>query len=475
MNNPLRFLIPLLLILVSCTRTPREIEHPLAVKPPDSWSTSASADAVVREWWQSFSDDTLAELVTEAIDHNYDLRAAAARLEVASAQARIVGAEALPSVEAGLSGNRQRQNFIGFPIPGAENQVLSRTFSNFGVSLAVSWELDLWGRIGAAKAAGVADFQAVEADLRAARLSVAAQTAKAWFALLEAERQRRLAEQARDSFERTAERIRDRYQVGLRSPLDLRLALSSVAGAQALLEQRLEQYDRASRQLEILLGRYPSASLMASPGLPILGDSPPAGLPSELVSRRPDLEAARRRLAAADYRWIEARTSLYPRFSLTTSGGTATNDLSELLLGSRFVWRLAGNLVQPIFQGGRLRAEVDASAGRSREALANFATQVLRAFAEVESALAAEAFLRNREHALEEAVAQSTASLRLANDRYTSGLEPIVTVLEAQRRSLDSEAALITVRRLKLATRVDLHLALGGGFEAESPTGEKEP
>jgi outer membrane protein TolC len=184
------------------------------------------------------------------------------------------------------------------------------------------------------------------------------------------------------------------------------------------------------------------------------------------VSRRPDLVAAERRVAAADLRVKEARRSLYPRLSLTASGGTSTEEFRDLLDQDFRVWSLIGNLTQPLFQGGRLLANVDRNEAIARETLAGFASAVLNAYAEVESALAAESYLAERVDHLERATEQSVAAQELAEDRYRSGLEDYVTVLESQRRALTNESSLLAARRERLDNRVNLFLALGGGYRA---------
>jgi outer membrane protein TolC len=172
-------------------------------------------------------------------------------------------------------------------------------------------------------------------------------------------------------------------------------------------------------------------------------------------------------MLAAGARWSQSRRDLYPSFSLTASSGTSSSGLIDAFNGDFFVWSVAGSILQPIFQGGRLRAQVQLRDAQSKEVAAQWAGAVLTAFAEVESALSTERFLADQEEDLLAAAQQATASLRLAEDRYNSGLESFVTVLEAQRRSLDSESQLLNVRRQRLDTRVDLHLALGGGLEPE--------
>lgn len=430
-----------------------------------AWTATTDALGPVEdEWWTTFGSETLTARVEEALANNRNLRTAAARLDAAIAQARIAGADLYPQFNLDFGARRQQQVFVGLPIPGAEGQPLKSLSTSFGANFNTSWEIDLWGRIRSGRRAALTEVQASESDLRAARNSLAAQTAKAWLALIESRRQLELARATADSYQSTARQVTERYERGIRSPLDVRLARSSEASARALVAQRQSQYQASIRQLELLLGRYPAAALIDTNALPDLLAAVPAGLPSELLERRPDLVASERRLAAAHLRTREARAALFPRIALTASGGRTSAELEDLLSSQFTVWSLAGNLVQPLFEGGRLRGNVRLSKARAREALENYADTALRAFGEVEIALADERLLAAREEALAEATQQSNAALRLAEDRYRSGLEDFVTLLEAQRRALETESQWIAVRRLRVENRIDLHLALGGGF-----------
>lgn len=465
-----RIVLLLAILTIGCQRKPIEIRHQPELEVSDQWSSAGIDNGeILSQWWESFRDPVLNQLLKKGLENNHDLKAAAARLEAASAQARIAGAPLLPSVSAGYSASGRRQNFIGFPIPGAEDQVLSRTFKSSGVSLDASWEPDVWGRVAAGEAAAIADLEATKADLRAAKLSLAAQISKAWFAVLEGWEQVKLAERTVESYMNTSGQVRSRYIKGLQSSLDLRLALSSLASAQALLKQRRQQLDSGIRQLEILLGDYPSSQLQLEQPLPDVPPQPPAGIPSELISRRPDLIAAERRMWTAGARWTQARKALYPSFNLTAQMGTSTSDFLQIFNGSFFIWGLSGSLLQPIFQGGKLRAEVLLEDARAKEAAAQWAASVLKAFSEVESALAAEELLADQQEYIETAREQAVASEKLARNRYGSGLEGFITVLEAQRRSFDAESQFHSIHRQRLDTRVELHLALGGGFENAQP------
>ena len=283
--------------------------------------------------------------------------------------------------------------------------------------------------------------------------------------MLEAQSQLGLARETLESRARTAEQVRRRYERGLRGALDLRLALSNEAAATATLASRERQLDVTRRQLQLLLGRYPSDELdpdATSKRLPELPPPPPAGLPAELLRRRPDLVAAEQRLAATGFEVRAARAALYPGLRLTGSGGTASSELEDLLDGDFSVWSLAAGLLQPMFQGGRLRAGVDLAEARRREAAHGYAQQVLVAFAEVERSLAAAAHLDGVYHALAESASQAAAAEELAEERYLAGLNDYLNVLEAQRQSFLAKSQLLDVERQRLVNRIDLHLALGG-------------
>ena len=461
-----RFTLVLALSIAGCASAPRVRQPALNVAVPETWTAAQVAPTPGDTlWWVGFGSARLDTLIAHALANNLNLQAAAARLHAANAQARAAGAPLAPQVGAGFSASRRKQNFIGLPIPGSGG-VTTSTANSFGVSVNLSWEIDLWGRLRAGQAAALADLQAAQADQTGARLSLAAQTARAWFAAVEAHRQVQLARATVDNYRTSLAQVRTRYERGLTPSLDLRLTSANLATAQGMLQQREGQRDSALRQIELLLGRYPGATLAVDGDLPAVPEEIPGGLPADLISRRPDLVAAERRLAASYARTAQARKALYPQISLTASGGTSSQELGDLLNGNFGVWSLVGNLVQPLFQGGRLRANVDLAKSQSQQALALYAQSVLSACAEVESALASEHFLAGQQTALETATEQALAARRLAEERYTSGLTDLITMLSAQRSAYQAESQLLTVRRLRLDARIGLHLALGGGFQS---------
>jgi len=411
--------------------------------------------------------------VAEALVHNRDLAVTAARVLAAEAETRIVGADGLPQVSAGLSRDRTKRNFIGFPSgPGGSSNPVSR-FTSYSLGLSTTWELDVWGRLADAEDAASQDALAAWADHSGAQQSLAAAVLQAWFALVEAERQEQLGQRTLESWSATHALVERRYTQGLRPALDARLTAADVERARAELETFARVRSDAARQLEILLGRYPSAELAAADGeLPEPAVAVPDGLPATLISRRADLFAAERRLAAAELLVDVARKDFYPDLTLTGSVGTSSEKLSDLLDGDFTVWRLLGGIVQPIFEGGRLQARLDRQDARAAEQLASFASQVLDALGEVEGALDAERLLE-RELRIRVAVTEEANRARdLATRRYAEGLVDVSTLLDAERGAYTAESRLLLVRRQRLVARIRLHLALGGGFQAPEANSE---
>lgn len=465
-------LLATLLPLTGCFRSAAPPQRQPRVQVPAIWNSGEPVEGTVEvHWWKQFQDPQLDVLIEEALSNNHQLHAAAARLETALNQARIAGADLVPSMGFALNSSRQRQNFIGLPLPGFAGRVPQATYTLMGVALDISWEADLWGRIRSGQIRAGAMASAQSADLAAVRHSLAAQTAKAWFASTAAHLQLVLAREMAASYETTSQWVKNRFEAGFQPALELRLVLADLSAAESLIHLRREQLDRGILQIELLAGRYPVGDLKVRDGLPTVSAGLPAGLPSELLTRRPDLIAAQRRLLASDAGIVQSQAALHPRLSLTTAGGTATDSLLSLLHGNYAVWSLLGNLVQPIFQGGRLRRQVDIARSRSEEALEIYTDAVLQAFGEVETALSVESLLRDRLRELEESAAEARAARKQAKLRYRHGQGGVLTVLETERRILDVKSRILTLQHLLLDNRIDLHLALGGGFDPNAPGG----
>jgi len=422
---------------------------------PAQWTGAVTDPAAVRDGWlTTFDDATLAVLVTEALAHNADLQVAAARVDQARGYAKAAGAAIFPSVSLLARG--------GGELSG-DNSGLS------GVLLAASWEFDLWGRVRAGRAAGRDQYLSAVVDYEYARQSLAALVAKSWFLATEARLQKTVAADMVRASEKLAEVARQRKQVGVGDDYDLAVAEANLGTVRDTLQQLELGYRQSQRALEVLLGRYPSASLAAADALPGLPPPVPAGLPSTLLERRPDVVAAERRVAAAFYRVHEAKAARLPVISLTASGSNLTSDFFVLTDRDNPVWSGGASLLAPIYRGGALQAQVQIRTAEQKQALAEYARAGLRAFSDVENALASEATLRAREQILTQAAADHARAVEFAWQRYRIGAVDLRAVSQQQLAAFAAQAALLRVQSEARVQRVNLHLALGGGFAASAP------
>jgi len=445
----------MLCIATGCTTAPERNAVDTYGVVPAQWSIVESAThQITAEWVHVFADPALTTLVTHALSNNFQLKAAAARVDAAREQAVIAGAARWPQLA--FTPGYQRLD------TGAKGN----EYGAFEALFSLSWEIDVWGRIKASQQAEQQDADAIAADYHAARLSLAARTAQSYFALIEARLQADVAEQSIKDRRTIVDLVHGRFSRGLTRGLDLRLALTDLANAEAQLADARNQVQLISRRLDVLLGRYPSMANDANPIAKTLPQPPAtlsAGLPSELLQRRPDLTAAFSRLQAMDLRVESAQKALLPRITLTASGGTSSPALTDLIDPRAAAWNLAMGLMQPIFTGGRLKGEIRLNEALTQEALNQYQSTALNAFREVEQALAAEQWLRAQEQALQEAVVQTEASRKLAVTSYQQGLIEILTLLDSYRSTLNAQSAHLIVQRQLLTNRIDLYLALGGG------------
>lgn len=466
-----RFLLLLPLLAAGCATSPDSQMARVPVETPDRFEATGRTDSFpATAWLTDFTDPQVRDVVREALARNFDLQAAAARVEAAVANQRIAAASRLPQLGATAGASRR-----GTATELANGDISHDTLDTLSLGLNLAWEIDLWGKLKNRTQAAIADYEAETNVLHAARLSLAATTLKAWFNAVELELQLALARETLDIFEKNLTVVEGSYKRGLPNrALDVRLTRANVEAARSTVEARRRQRDAAGRSLEVLLGRYPGDAIVLVTNLPPLLHEVPPGLPADLLHRRPDILAAERRLAASLERVKVARKDLLPTVSLSASGGTASSELRDLLDSDRVFWNVAGNLAQPLFQGGRLRAGVDLANANSRQAVATFSQTVLNAFREVETFLAAEDFLRREEAALENAAVESIGGEQLAWQQYQRGLVDIITVLESQRRAFNARSSLLNVINDRLQNRINLHLALGGDFTAPPPVEDTE-
>ena len=425
-----------------------------SIKVPTEWPVATHLGAVVDGWIVSFNDDQLTAAVTEAIAYNADLRVAATRVEQALLNAKLAGAKLYPSADLLARG--------GGKLSGDGSGIQ-------GVVVSANWELDLWGRVRYGRAAATAQAASAEADFAYARESIAALVAKTWFLATELGLQ---AEAARETIRANEELVRlagDRSRIGVGNEAEVYAARATVGTYKDVLRELELGRSQAIRALEMLLGRYPAAAAAVSPSLPSFPGAVPGGLPSELLERRPDVVAAERRVAVAFNRVGEAKAARLPKISLTTGVSAITSDLFVLQDHSNPVWSVGANLLAPLFTGGALKTQVEIRTAEQKQAIAEYAVVGLRAFGEVESALAAEIAAREREQILAGTVADNQQALTLAQTQFRVGSNDLRLVEQRQMALSGSRSALIRMQAEQRVQRVNLHLALGGSFELPPP------
>lgn len=416
---------------------------------PAAWKSGASPAPVAERWLATFNDPALSMLVDQALKYNADLQASAARVERAAGFLKIASASLQPAVTAvGVTGGKSGGG------GGLE-----------GVFLNASLELDVWGRVRYGQAAAEADAAALAADYAYARQSLAAMVAKSWFVAVEAGLQQSIAQQMVRSAESLLKLAQERMRIGSGNEQAVTDARAAVAGYRDALRQIELSREQSLRALESLLGRYPAAEIKVAERLPSMPDSVPAGMPSQLLERRPDVIAAERRVAAAFNRVGEARAAQLPRISLTAGGSDVSSDLIVLKNLDNPVWSVGANLIAPLYQGGALRAQVEIRTADQKQAVAQYARAGQRAFSEVEGALAAERTLRERNALLEAAVRDNERALELAQIQYRVGNTDLRAVEQRQLTLYAARISHLRVQGEQRAQRANLHLALGGGFE----------
>jgi NodT family efflux transporter outer membrane factor (OMF) lipoprotein len=418
---------------------------------PDAWKAGNGLPGpAVVEWVQTFGDQQLELLVDEALRNNLDLQAAAARVEIAAgliAQARSL---LFPQI---------------FAVGGVGAVGRDTTRDRSGLVGEISWELDLWGRVRAQAASAEADRQAADADLIYARQSLAAMVVTLWYQTIATEHLRRTAEEAAVVYDDLLRLVGSRHRIGKVSRQEVALAGADLDRARHQERVYATSEQEVVRGLEVVVGRYPGAELVLAADLASLPQPVPAGLPAELLERRPDLIAAERRVASAFHLIQVAEATRLPRIALTGAGGRSTSELLRLANVGAGFWTVAANFLAPLFTGGALAAQVQIANAEQKAALALFGQTALRAFSEVETALASERLLAEQQAYLERVLTQDSDAVRLSRVRYDVGATDLLDVLQLQARQLDTRFDLIGVRADRLANRVALHLALGGGFD----------
>ena len=421
---------------------------------PSAWKAGGPTNPIADNWLTTFDDAQLDALVREAVANNPDLRVSATRVEQAAGYVKVARASLYPALA--LVGK------AGFK--GSSSSDVSDTIQ--GIGLGASWEPDLWGRYRYAHKGAQAAYASTQADFEFGRQSIAATTARAWFTATETLLQKQFAEAMVRYSEQLVKLADKRWKVGSGNEQDVVLAQAGLSSYQDAAKQFGLAHEQAVRALELLLGRYPAAELKTRADLPSLREPVPAGLPLEMLERRPDVIAAERRVAAAFNRVGEAKAARLPRITLKAGGAYIESELFDLKkdfenpgFGGN------GQFVAPLYTGGALKAQVEIRTAEQKQAVAEYARMALRAFNDVENALSVTHALQEREQILQTALKQQQRALELGETSYRVGQIDLRSVQQNQLNLHAARLALLRVQSEQLSQRVNLHLVLGGSFE----------
>lgn len=433
-----------------------------AAYPEPAGAASAAPDAARVGWRDYFADPVLQGLITDALAYNRDLRTALLRVEEARALYGIQRADQFPTLGVQADGARGRTpgdlNLTGQPQVASQYQL--------GLGMA-AWELDFWGRVRSLKDAALENYLASDAAAEAATLSLIAQVADSYLSLRELDERLALTRETIASREESLRIFRRRYEVGSISKLDLTQVETLWQQARALGADLERQRATQAHALELLTGK-PLALPLPQAGLDdasVMRDLP-AGLPSDLLTNRPDIVAAEHQLRAANANIGAARAAFFPRITLTGAFGTASAELDGLFGSGSRAWNFAPSINLPIFDAGRRGANLDLAEVRRDQAVAGYERAIQSAFKDVADALSARRWLAEQVEVLRSTVAAQGERARLAKLRYDHGASPYLEVLDAQRDLLAAQQTLVQTRRALLSARVGLYAALGGGTQA---------
>ncbi|HVR54576.1 MAG TPA: efflux transporter outer membrane subunit, partial [Pseudorhodoferax sp.] len=439
---------------------------PVAAQWPGQAEATASAGVAAQPvadiaWQDFFSDARLRALVEQALANNRDLRVAVLNIEQARAQYRIQRADRLPTIGVGASGSRTPQ--------GNGN---SLTVYQAGLTLS-SWELDFFGRVASLSEAALAQYLATEEGRKAAQISLVASVANAYLAILADEELLEITRQTLATREDSAKLSQLRFDSGVASELDLRQAQSLLEAARATLAQLQRQRAQDQNLLTLLVGQPDWAQRIAA--LPatnrlesaVVMTELPAGLPSEVLTARPDIRQAEQQLRSANANIGAARAAFFPRITLTAGFGTVSSQLSGLFEGGSWGWTVAPQLLLPIFDGGRNQAGLDVAKVNRDIAVAQYERAVQGAFREVADALAGRATLGEELRAQQAQAEAESTRFKLSDLRYRNGVASYLDLLDAQRSLFATQQAVVQTRLAQLQNQVTLYKTLGGGWTAQ--------
>lgn len=446
-------------LLAGCAVGPN-YKRPVVPVPEQYYAEKAAAEArslADLPWWQLFEDPVLKSLIAQALQNGFDARIAAYRVEESRARYGIARSQFFPKVD-----------YFGGWSRGRENQLVNPdglSQSAWSASVSFGWELDLWGRIRRLNESAKAQYLATEEARRGVLLSLASDVATAYFQLRELDAELDIARRTTESFQETFDLFNRKFEGGAASGLETSWAEGSLGSVAATIPELERSIVATENQINFLLGRNPQPILRDAP-MPPVPPAIPAGLPSRLLERRPDIRQAEQLLVAANANVGVAKAAFFPTLSLTGLFGNVSPELGDLFSQGK-TWSIGGGLVGPLFSGGRIKRVYEVQKAQWEQAKVQYEATVTNAFGEVSSALVDRAKLVDSVRQRSRAVTAFQETVRLANVRYLSGLSSYFEVLQAQELLFPAENSLARSQRDQFLSVVNLYRALGGGWAEE--------
>ncbi len=438
-----------------------------------TWKEASPQDAIAKgQWWVMYDDSQLNDLETQASDNNQNLKAAVARVDQARALSRVAKSEFYPALSLDPSGSVYRQSANQPVPPPAPHQAFSA--SDVRVPLDLSYEVDIWGRVRRASEAATADFQASVADFETIRLTLHAEVAQTYFSLRAVDAELAVLQSTVALRQQSLSLIQDRFQGGASSDLEVAQAENALATTQADLAGVEKQRETFEHALAVLVGKPAVTFHLASATLTGLPPEIPAGTPSSLLERRPDVAEAERTMAAANARIGVAKAAFFPEVKLIGSAGFESANFGNLFDWPSKLWAIGPSISIPIFQGDKNVANYSRAESAYLETVAQYRQQVLVAFQEVEDGLSGLKTLSQQAAAQERAVSSAQRAYDIANSRYKEGSISFLDVVDVQRTLLQNQREAVQTLGQRYVTSVLLVKALGGGWQ-DSPIKQFNP
>ena len=458
MTRRFRQLLPLLasLFLLACSNT-SEVDKKLTNPSlPDNWQESKQALSVENNWLSQLDNPQVQQLVTKALAANHQFAMQAYALEIAEQQLIVSGSQLWPELDLAFRSGRSK-----------DNQSDSYANSN-SVNLNLSYELDIWGKLSAADQISNYNYLAQKATFEQYKQQLVVNVVTTWFQVIEADKLLKLYQNRVENSRQNLTIIEAGYNSGLTAALDVYLTRNDLNNELTRVSEQATIKTKLIRQLERLIGEYPKGELLVHANLPLLTNDIPLGLPSELISRKPELKASWYQLLSQDAGLAYAHKQRFPSIVLSGSVGDSTADIGDLLSGSSLAWSLLGSISAPIFNAGRLQANEEKARIELKQGEQLYLDTLYQAFSDVENAITTEKSLKHSYYTMLAAQDNAKIASTLSFEQYQSGLVSYTTVLDAQKRSFEAQTTLIKIKNQLIVNRINLHLSLGGDFSTPS-------